>query len=265
MRNRRPSQGKPRSRYYIVDCIRSEDRGRYCRVYDSRPIPHAKNPFHSSLGHYYYYCYYSFYPFRAVYFPSPFLRFRPSQSLTRMDDVPAFLVENPTGTEPDVVAAEDARGRSAQVSSAEALCSDLKLGQLHRTPEDPYAESDKIAAAERRALDLQFQGMTKMHGTVDGTCLREGDKKMEHVHETYASYNAAGHASVSLKDAIARHDAEVKARVERYAGGTPLLPTKWDKGMPDTEGDELLRRMQEADMATKRAVADNDAETLQNF
>jgi hypothetical protein len=173
----------------------------------------------------------------------------------------AFLVENPEGTSPNVVAAED--GTPDSNPSTSHAPGDLALGTLHA--EDPYAEFDRTAAAERHALDLQFQGMTKGYEEADGTNLIEVDREMERVHQTYASCNAVGESSTSLKESIARHDAEVKARIERHAGGQPLLKTADNSNRKETEADALLRRMAELDAATRRAVAENDKRTLGEF
>lgn len=177
-------------------------------------------------------------------------------------DGQAFLVQNPDDTSmtSNVVAStDDAPGTSPLCAPTSAA--DFTLGTLQDPPnDDPYNESDRAVAKERHALDMQYQVMTKGYQDADGTILKEVDAQMEAVHKTYESYNAAGANSVALKEEIAKQDAEVKARIERHAGGAPLLNDA-NAGLMKhkaNEAEDFLRRMAELDAATKRAVADND-------
>lgn len=140
---------------------------------------------------------------------------------TPTPDGTAFLVENPNHHTDDMTAATLA-AEEAEVTHAPAP-REMTIGTLHETPADPYQESDKAVEKERHALDMQYRALTKGYADADGATLGEVDAQMEAVHETYASYNAPGAHSAALKAAIARHDAEVKQRIERHAGGAPLL------------------------------------------
>lgn len=192
----------------------------------------------------------------------------------------AFLVENPdeAGDEvaPTILAAEDAEVRAPDADAhadgrSPAVVGNpgqLTIGNLHMTPADPYQASDKAVANERHALDMQYQAMTKGYENANGRALGEVDAQMEAVHETYASYDAAGSNSAALKAAIAQQDAEVKRRIEQHAGGAPLLegydPHNVDDGenkrdgKQTSEADAFLRRMAELDAAIKRGVAEHD-------
>ncbi len=185
----------------------------------------------------------------------------------------AFLVENPDphteGEAAATLAAEEAEaggtdgadhcGTAVRGTSTNGAPCETTIGTLHKTPIDPYQESDKAVANERHDLEMQYQALTKGYADADGAILGEVDAQMEAVHETYASYNASGSNSAALKSAIAQQDAEVKQRIERHAGGAPLLEGYVEgKAKQPTEADALLQRMAELDAATKRAIADYD-------
>lgn len=176
---------------------------------------------------------------------------------TPTPDGTAFLVENPNHHTDDMTAATLA-AEEAEVTHAPAP-REMTIGTLHETPADPYQESDKAVEKERHALDMQYRALTKGYADADGATLGEVDAQMEAVHETYASYNARGAHSAALKAAIARHDAEVKQRIERHAGGAPLLEGYGrERATRPSEADELMQRVAELDAATRRAVADHD-------
>ncbi len=185
----------------------------------------------------------------------------------------AFLVENPDRHSEDMaaatLAAEEAeareahgavrRGSTARGPATNGAPREMTIGTLHRTPADPYQESDKAVDKVRHDLDMQYRALTKGYADADGATLGEVDAQMEAVHETYASYNAPGCNSAALKAAIAQRDAEVKQRIEQHAGGAPLLEGYGEgKAKQPTEAESLLQRMAELDAATKRAVADYD-------
>ena len=181
----------------------------------------------------------------------------------------AFLVENPGQAEATLAAEEAAargterayrRGAAVGGPSSNGGPRETTLGTiLHKTPADSYQESDKAVAKGRHDLDMQYQALTKEYAVADGSILGEVDAQMEAVHDTYASYNASGTNSAALKAAIALQDSEVKRRIERHAGGAPLLEGYEEgKAKQPTEAEALLQRMAELDAATQRAVADHD-------